>query len=316
MNIKELYKRFNNGESANKLSLEVGINRETLIKKFIKECGYIRKQANKKKTEITSEILNKAYKMYIEENKSLTEIAKIFNINRKKLSKELISTYNVEIRKDGKKDINSFAFSKITRDSAYWLGIMLTDGYINKTNGFELTLKDKEHIEKFKTFLKSKHIIQERKTIINGNECINYRISIKDAQIVSDLQKLNCINNKSFSLQLPKLEDKYMPDLIRGIFDGDGCITRTSTKRNMITICSASNIFLEDIRKYFEKNDIKCTRIFKNRQLYNLNISVKTDNFIKFYNLLYKDSKNKNRLDRKYKKMKTICRLKTKPQKS
>lgn len=316
MDIKELYKRFKNGESASKLCLEAGIHRETLIKKFVKECGYIRKEANKKKQQITYEILEKAYKMYVEENKSLSKIADIFNINRKKLSKELVFSYNIEIRKDGKKDINSFAFSKITRDSAYWLGIMLTDGYISNSNKFELSLKDKEHIEKFKIFLKSKHLIQEKITIVNNSTCINYRLSICDNQIVDDLKNLNCVNNKSFIVRLPILEDKYMSDLIRGIFDGDGCISRTSTNRNIITICSASKKFLEDIETYLSTKEIKCTRIYKSRDLYNLNISVKKDNLNKFYNLIYKNSKKENRLNRKYEKMKAICRLKTKPQKS
>lgn len=194
--------------------------------------------------------------------------------------------------------------------------MMLTDGYVSNSNKFELSLKDKEHIEKFKIFLKSKHVIQERITTINNNTCVNYRLSISDKQIVNDLSKLNCVNNKSFIVKLPILEDKYMPDLIRGIFDGDGCVTRTSTSRNMITICSASKEFLKDIEIYLNTKKIKCTRIYKNRNLYNLNISVKKDNLIKFYNLIYKNSKEENRLNRKYEKMKAICRLKTKPQKS
>ena len=57
--------------------------------------------------------------MYVEKNMSLTKIAEIFDINRKKLSKELTSIYNISIRKDGKKTVNSHAFSKITKNSAY-----------------------------------------------------------------------------------------------------------------------------------------------------------------------------------------------------
>lgn len=119
MDIKELYKRFNNGESASKISLEVGISRETLIKKFIKECGYVRRVANKKKNLITNEILEEAYKLYVKENKSLIYISDKFNINRKKLSKELVSCYNIKIRQDGKKNVNSNSFSNINYDSAY-----------------------------------------------------------------------------------------------------------------------------------------------------------------------------------------------------
>lgn len=192
---------------------------------------------------------------------------------------------------------------------------MLTDGYVSGDK-FELCLKDKEHIEKFKLFLESKHQVQERETIINNNVCKHYRISICDKQIVSDLIKLNCTNNKSFTVKLPKLENKYMPSLIRGIFDGDGCISITSVNRKILTICSASFEFLKDIELYLLTQDICSTRISKSRNLYSLNISVKKENLNKFYELIYKNSKENNRLDRKYEKMRTICRPKTKPQKS
>lgn len=68
--------------------------------------------------------------------------------------------------------------------------MMITDGYINKNNsGLELCLKDKEHVEKFKTFLHSKHKIQKRNISLNNTICYAYRISIKDKIIVNDLNK-------------------------------------------------------------------------------------------------------------------------------
>lgn len=41
-NLNELYNRFLNGESITKLSKEIDVSRETLTKKFIKNCGYVR----------------------------------------------------------------------------------------------------------------------------------------------------------------------------------------------------------------------------------------------------------------------------------
>lgn len=180
----------------------------------------------------------------------------------------------------------------------------MTDGYVDKGNGFELSLKDKEHIEKFKNFLNSKHTVQEKKILCNNKECIAYRISINNTQIVSDLNNLNCTNNKSFDVRLPSIEEKCIPSLIRGIFDGDGCLTLTKTNRKALSICSASKDFLNDIASCLKKNNIKVTRIYKSRNLYSLNISVKRDNFYNFFNYIYKDSNDNNRLKRKYEKYK------------
>lgn len=124
------------------------------------------------------------------------------------------------------------------------------------------------------------------------------------------------MNNKSFVIRLPQLEEKLMPSLIRGIFDGDGCLSITTNNRKLLSICSASQLFLKDIYEYLLSKGIKCTGISKSRNLYSLNISSKRNNFIKFYNFLYEDSNYTNRLNRKYEKYTKTCRLKTKSQKS
>ena len=300
-NLNELYNRFLNGESITKLSKEIDVSRETLTKKFIKNCGYVRQSKKNITNKITDKLLDEAYSLYKNKNESISSIARKFNINRKSLSRKMKERYNIEILADGKKRINSLAFSKLTKDSSYWLGIMITDGYINKDNsGFELSLKDKEHIEKFKTFLQSKHKIQERVITLNDKLCYAYRISIKDRTIVNDLNKWGCINNKSFIVRLPHLEEELMPSLIRGIFDGDGCISITNKK--LLSICSASYLFLKDVYEYLLSKGVECTAIRKSRNLYSLNISTKKDNFIKFYDFLYKDSNYTNRLNRKYEK--------------
>ena len=55
-NLNELYNRFLNGESITKLSKEIDVSRETLTKKFIKNCGYVRQS----KKNITNKITTKS----------------------------------------------------------------------------------------------------------------------------------------------------------------------------------------------------------------------------------------------------------------
>jgi hypothetical protein len=61
---------------------------------------------------------------------------------------------------------NSDIFQTIdTEYKAYWLGFMYADGYVNKIeNRIELTLKDKEHVEKFKSFINARNVISIKKS--------------------------------------------------------------------------------------------------------------------------------------------------------
>jgi len=69
---------------------------------------------------------------------------------------------------------------------------------------------------------------------------------------------------------MPNIPDKYLPDLIRGIFDGDGSLTiysnkKKSTKDFSSYICSSSIQLLQSIQKILEKKDIssKLIEIFQ-----------------------------------------------------
>lgn len=119
MNINSLFKRFKNGESLTKLSQEINISRETLTKKFIKECGYERESKNSTKNIIDEQVLKKSYSLYKNKGMSLSKIASLLNINRKSLSKKLKQKYDINIRPAGAKECNDFCFSNITYDSAY-----------------------------------------------------------------------------------------------------------------------------------------------------------------------------------------------------
>jgi len=146
-------------------------------------------------------------------------------------------------------------FEKIDSEAkAYYLGLLYADGYINNLDNYnyvELTLliSDKEILEKFYNELKSnrKIIIIEKKTGLYA------RLVINSEKIVSDLIKLGCTNKKTHTLKFPEnLDDDLIHHMIRGFFDGDGCIW--SNKNNDYNIQFDGNYdFLIGIEKYFIK---------------------------------------------------------------
>ena len=122
---------------------------------------------------------------------SLTKICKLFDIKAPQTIRNLLKRKGIKII--GFRNaypVNEEYFSVIdSAEKAYWLGMLYADGSVTSKNQLWLGLKDKEHIEKFKTFLQSKHKIQERVITLNDKLCYAYRISIKDRTIVNDLNK-------------------------------------------------------------------------------------------------------------------------------
>ena len=302
--IKELYNEYKTtNKSLTKIAEENNTSRQNLVAKFKKYCNYTQATLKPKKNKniVTDELVDKYYEEYLSTGKSQSKFAKENKICRQVLSEKFKIKYpEVDTLKleSNKKNIDSNAFSIMNSDSAYWLGIMLTDGYVSKDySSFELTLKDKEHIEKFKNVLKSDHKINKRTVMINNKECISWRINIRDKDICNDLKKMGCSNNKSFDVRIPKINTEYHKDIIRGIMDGDGCISN-----NSVSFCSGNKNFIQDIIDLLKEHDILCGKISHNRNLYSVRVKTSNDNTKKFFDFIYEDSNESNRLDRKYNK--------------
>ena len=150
--------------------------------------------------------------------------------------------------------INEFAFEEIKdADTAYWLGVMYSDGFISKagpyTNYFGLTIseKDSEWLEKFKNFLQYngsiKHYVAS--TTFKENTPIA-KLLVGNSRIVENLEKWGVCEHKTLKLsRLPDIE--YLDDFIRGYIDGDGSLAK---RLPHITI-SGTKDFLLSIANYF-----------------------------------------------------------------
>jgi len=126
-------------------------------------------------------------------------------------------------------------FEKIdSEEKAYWLGFILADGSISaKTKSLKISLssKDRVHLEKFKKSLKSEYPILDE--ISSSGYMENARFSTiryVGEKTVSDLIKLGITPNKTFTVTPPVVDHNYYNHLWRGIFDGDGWISRSLRK--------------------------------------------------------------------------------------
>ena len=168
------------------------------------------------------------------------------------------------------------------------MGFIAGDGSISlKDNCIKLKLhvKDELQIDKFINAVNTtnKKYYSPRKWVGTYWNNPGIEIRVYSKQMIEDLKKYGIGPKKSFTLKFPKLPKKYIRHFIRGIFDADGCITKSKNQPS-ISIVGTYNI-LNTIKKELNwKNKISWDRSIRQ-------ISKQGRNVIReFYNYLYKDA--------------------------
>lgn len=210
-----------------------------------------------------------------------------------------------------KKLLDHEFFSKDTKAAYYWAGFLAADGWIEGDRnriGLALKSEDRPHLEKFKQAVSSNHDIC---AFMNDTA---YRIRFNSEQMVADLQeKFNIIPAKTMVYKMPYFEENYlMLEFLRGYIEGDGHFQKTNSGKVAVHLCSANKDFLAEFK------DI-CSLLI-NREInqeINLNVNPKgqvftirlnLDDSKELIHLLYKNSTQATRLDRKYKVASLVIR--------
>lgn len=121
------------------------------------------------------------------------------------------------------KDFNRSYFAEInTPDKAYWLGFLAADGYIMynaKNKGVELTLKDRDAVEKLARCVDYPDPIRETRS---GH----FRLALYSKEMAQDLMRHGSHPGKTFTLEPWQGPDHLVRHYWRGMFDGDGGISK------------------------------------------------------------------------------------------
>lgn len=122
---------------------------------------------------------------------------------------------------------------------------MLTDGYICDNTKFGIDLTDEDAIAFLSDTIGKTYTSY---TSENENRKTRYRLILSDASQVEALKRYDIVQRKSKILsgfELLEEEEVYLPYLIRGIIDGDGCIYATSYGKPAFFIVTASKKFAD-----------------------------------------------------------------------
>lgn len=225
---------------------------------------------------------------------STLEIAKKFNVStttiRSYFKKQGIPL--IKINKGSVKNRNYF--EEINNSTkAYILGWMFSDGnvYIKNKVNYRVSLNVQEQ-DRFICDLMQKEIGGTINFIDNSskNWKNQIRFTVNSEFLTNDLINLGCIPNKTHhELSIPDIPKDLIIDFIRGVFDGDGCISfQKKDKTITFKISCNSEQFLNKIGSFLLNFNISKYRVFKHKSsnCYNLEIKRKNDIVI-LYHLLY-----------------------------
>jgi hypothetical protein len=132
---------------------------------------------------------------------------------------------------------------------AYILGLWFADGCIYGGEMFDITLhkKDKYVLKRIAEELKYEGNLYD---YVNRQAC---RINFSCKVIYNDIIALGGVENKSLIVSFPKIPEKYLPDFIRGYFDGDGCIMNLKNNRLNSAFTCGNKQFLIDLLKILKE---------------------------------------------------------------
>lgn len=196
-----------------------------------------------------------------------------------------------------KKDLNYFK-SIDGKDKAYILGFLLTDGSIGKRGAirFEISERDIEVLHYIRSNISPETPIKYVERTRSRNQYTwtskTVLVTFKAKNYVEDLRVYGIVPSKTYERQiLPNIPEEFMPDLIRGIFDGDGCVC-IDRKYPRVYFTGELNL-LNELALYLYKKGIisKLCKVFTKPKQYDCVFSFgsQKDTF-SFFNYIYKDA--------------------------
>ena len=126
---------------------------------------------------------------------------------------------------------------------AYVLGFWFADGCIYGGKMFDITVhkKDKYILKKIAEELKYEGNIYD---YVDRQAC---RINFSCKEIYNDIISLGGKENKSLSVEFPKIPIEYLEDFIRGYFDGDGSVMNLKNNRLNSAFTCGNKKFLQEL---------------------------------------------------------------------
>jgi len=166
--------------------------------------------------------------------------------------------YNILIKNDIPKQqgipyyFDENALDKDTSNKFYILGLFAADGYLiesNKNNkyiGISLHKKDKTLLEDIcKVFKYTKPLSKNKNQLV---------ITLRSKKLFDLFIEWGIVPRKSLTLEIIKnIPLEFINDFLRGVFDGDGCITGTATTSDITFCTTGSEKFANQLKELYSQ---------------------------------------------------------------
>lgn len=227
MDIEEIKKLIEEGYSIQRIAYNLKLDRN-LLKETVKTNSFSLKKELFAENEIPRII-----ELY-NDGVSAKTLGIKFSIDKRRIQKWVKDQGTLRNKNDSHRVTNfdQYIFDTIdTPAKAYWLGFFYADAYnCKQTNTFTITLQleDYDHLVKLAGFVGlSKEQINCYDSKIGDKLYPTCSLRMYSKHICETMTRLGCPQKKSFIIKYPE----WMPEhlnvhFIRGMFDGDGCITK------------------------------------------------------------------------------------------
>jgi hypothetical protein len=157
--------------------------------------------------------------------------------------------------------VNEHFFKRWSHDMAYILGLWWADGCIYN-NIFNITLSENDS-----------YLLNNILLVMNSNYPVRkkqnaYCFEINSKTIISDIISLGGSERKSLTCTMPFVPTEFLPDFIRGYWDGDGTIHLHNKKYYISGCVSCSKKFISELASILRDhipNTKPTVRIEKNK---------------------------------------------------
>lgn len=259
---------------------------QTGVERCLKRLDIYRKHDRKKLKDKEKEIVDLYLKGY-----STVKIALMYNTSDRTIAR-ILRDNNVTIRDArGARFSKEDYFSVIDNEyKAYFLGLIIADGCVckgkeNQQQRLTITLR-KDDAYLLQAFLNE---VGSQNKLIDHVGRTTAHICLASDIMCNDLAKYGVVPRKTFQTYLPIIDDKLMPHLIRGYFDGNGCIYKYKGIKNKVVFYGTHRI-CSDIQDYLvDRLNIRRTKIFDKPTVSMYTISRQED-IKKFYDYIYTDA--------------------------
>lgn len=211
-----------------------------------------------------------------------------------------------------KKKVDTDFFKTWSSDMAYVLGFFFADGSMDinprGSHYFSFQICDRKLLYDIRTLLGSNHKIATRKKR-NKNWNTQYRLQIGSKKMCEDLMQFGVTPQKTKFIAFPKIPKKYLPDFIKGYFDGDGCVHlgnyyRKDRERYYYSFTTRftanQKSFLATLHVNLRDLGISGGYLYKKKRGWELVFSRKDS--LALFHIIYNNSHCSIKLERKYRK--------------